>query len=138
MILGERGAFDAVHAVIERYFEGLYQADANLLEAVFHPRAIYCSEVGTESLFLSLPDYLEVVRGRRSPASRGEKRQDEIQSIEFAGDALARVRLRCAIGERHFTDFLTLLQIGGAWKIVSKAFHYEMMNQKEERCPTST
>jgi Putative lumazine-binding len=34
------------------------------------------------------------------------------------------VALRCAIGPRLFTDFLTLIRLDGRWQVISKVFHY--------------
>jgi 4-oxalocrotonate tautomerase len=65
-----------------------------------------------------------VVDARVSPSSKGEPRQDEIVSVEFAGPVTARAVVRCVIGNRHFTDFLTLVHLDGRWQVMSKVFHY--------------
>lgn len=46
-------------------------------------------------------------------------------SIEFAGPVTARVMLHCAIGDRSYTDFLTLIKLDGRWQVISKVFHYK-------------
>jgi hypothetical protein len=33
--------------------------------------------------------------------------------------------VRCAIGTKRFTDFLTLIKLEGRWQIISKVFHFE-------------
>ena len=70
-------------------------------------------------------EYFSVVAGRHSPARRNETRRDSIVSIEFVGPAIAVARVDCAIGSRYFTDALTLIREDGAWRIMSKIFHYE-------------
>jgi 4-oxalocrotonate tautomerase len=119
------GDFREVAAVLAVYLDGLHHADSSRLARVFHPRAQYvCATDGT-LLYRDMADYFQVVDGRISPASKGEARRDEIVSIEFAGPVTARAMLRCAIGNRNFTDFLSLVRLDGRWQIVSKVFHYE-------------
>ncbi len=45
-----------------------------------------------------------------------------IDAIEFAGDNTAFARVRCSIGSRDFTDFLTFVQSDGVWRIIAKVF----------------
>ena len=46
-------------------------------------------------------------------------------SIDFAGPVTALARVECAIAERHFTDFLSLVHVDGRWQIMAKVFHYD-------------
>lgn len=114
--------FEAVKTVLQTYFDGLYECDAEKLAGVFHPRALYATADETPPLFRSMEEYLPLVAARVSPASRGEARRDAIDAIEFAGANAAQARVRCSIGERDFVDLLTLLRVDGAWRIVSKVF----------------
>lgn len=114
--------FQAVSKTLNTYFDGLHFADPDRLRQVFHPQAIYASADETPLLFRDMPAYFAAVAKRVSPAARGEPREDVIDSIEFAGDNTALARVRCAIGDRSFTDFLTLVQTGGEWRIMSKVF----------------
>ena len=70
--------------------------------------------------------YFPIVDKRPSPASRGEARADRIISIEFAGPVTALARVECAIGEKSFTDFLSLILVDGRWQIIAKVFHYDI------------
>ena len=38
-------------------------------------------------------------------------------SIQLAGPNTALVTARCAIGERHFTDFLSFIRTADGWRI---------------------
>ena len=49
----------------------------------------------------------------------------EVLSIAFAGPVTAFACVQCSIAPRHFTDFLTLVQVEGRWQIVSKVFHFD-------------
>lgn len=118
----------AVIRLLTDYFDGLYYSDSERLSRVFHPRAHYVCVTSGELQHLSMAEYLPIVARRESPASRAEPRQDRIVSIEFAGDVTARARVECAIGPKHFDDFLTLVFIDDRWQIMSKIFHYELQS----------
>jgi hypothetical protein len=74
-----------------------------------------------------MDEYFRIVFARPSPASRNEIRRDAIESIQFAGPCAAFARVRCAVGERHFTDLLTLIHEEDRWQIIAKVFSYELI-----------
>jgi hypothetical protein len=117
--------FAGVAGVLGLYFDGLYHSDTKRLAQVFHPKAQYVSVTDGTLLYCDMAEYFPVVDARPSPASRNEKRRDEIVSVEFAGPVTARAVVRCAIGSRNFIDFLTLIRLDGRWQVMSKVFHYE-------------
>jgi len=118
--------FVAVTNVISNYFDGFNNSDISILENVFHPQAHYvCATDGT-ILHYNMEEYFPIVDKRPSPASRAEKRNDRILSIEFAGPVTAFARVECSIDSKFFTDFLTLIFVDRKWKIISKVFHYEI------------
>lgn len=123
--------YSGVTAALEIYLDGLYESDTARLRQVFHPDARYVTVSGADYLHLDMPAYFAVVDRRPSPASRGEARHDRIAGIEFAGPDTAFARVQCAIGPKRFTDFLTLIrpekQPEGAWQIISKVFHYDLV-----------
>lgn len=114
--------FVAVSDVLGTYFDGLYHADTDRLEIVFHPKAIYATADETPMLYRTMDEYFPVVAKRESPASRNEPRRDVIESIEFAGENTAFARVRCSVGSKDFIDFLTLVRTEGAWRIMAKIF----------------
>jgi hypothetical protein len=117
------GPYEAVMTVLADYFDGLYESDAAKLGRVFHVNAIYACATDGTLLFRRMDEYLPIVAKRPSPASRHETRDDKILSIKFA-TALARVQ--CAIGEKAFTDLLSLIHVDDRWQIISKVFHYDL------------
>ncbi len=124
-------AFEAVIAVVEKYFDGLHHGDTTLLRQVFHPKAQYaCATEGTLT-HLGMDEYLPLVDRRPSPASRGEARVDRILAIEFAGPVTALARVECAIGPKFFTDLLSLVLVDGRWQIVAKVFHFDLREGAE-------
>ena len=116
--------YRAIAAVIADYFDGLYYSDTDRLARVFHPLAQYVCATDGSLLYRTMGEYFPIVAARPSPASRGEVRQDRILSIEFAGPGTARAVLNCAMGDRVFTDWLTLVRLDGRWQVISKVFHY--------------
>lgn len=113
--------------LLRSYFDGLHFGDVETLKRVFHPRAIYaCASEGPLTA-LTMDAYFPIVAARPSPASRNETRSDEIVSVEFAGPVTALAKVRCSIGEKRFTDFLSLVRIDGDWKIVAKVFHFDLV-----------
>ena len=121
-----RTNFDDVAVVLMDYFDALYFSDMERLARVFHPQAQYVSVTDGALLYRTMGEYFPIVENRQSPASRSELRRDSIVSIEFAGPVTALARLNCAIGQKFFTDLLTLIRVDGRWQIISKVFHFEL------------
>tara|TARA_R110002110_G_scaffold310301_3_gene523769 strand:- start:309 stop:689 length:381 start_codon:yes stop_codon:yes gene_type:complete len=119
-------AFSEITDLLGIYFDGLYHSDSSLLARAFHPDARYVTATGDDLLHLDMPAYFRVVDNRPSPAGRNEPRQDVIREIQIAGPTTAFARVNCAIGDRYFTDFLSLIRTDGEWRIISKVFHYDL------------
>ncbi|KRD64152.1 nuclear transport factor 2 family protein [Ensifer sp. ENS10] len=122
--------FAAIVEVLQGYFDGLYRSDTSILKQVFHPKALYATATDGTLLELDMDRYFPVVDKRPSPESRGEERADRILSIEFAGPVTALAKVQCAIGEKAFTDLLSLVFVDGRWQIIAKVFHYDIKPAK--------
>lgn len=118
--------FDAVNKVLHLYLDGLYYSDTDRLRQVFHPQARYICATEPELINYDMDRYFPIVDARPSPASRDDARADRINSIAFAGPNTAFAALNCVVGERHFTDFLTLIRVDQKWQIISKVFHFDL------------
>ena len=118
--------FAAIVEVLQGYFDGLYRSDTSILKQVFHAKALYATATDGTLLELDMDRYFPVVDKRPSPESRGEDRADRILSIEFAGPVTALAKVQCAIGEKAFTDLLSLVFVDGRWQIIAKVFHYDI------------
>ena len=123
-----------VEPLIRRYFDALYHADAELMNSVMHPAAVYATADEKAPLIRNMQEYLDVLRAREGPAARGEARSDEIVSVEFAGRNTAMARVRCSIGERHFTDFLSLIRAAEGWQIIAKVFAIDFNREEAPAC----
>lgn len=120
--------YNAITHLLSQYFDGLYHSDVRRLSQVFHPQAQYYCAVGGELLHLTMAEYFEVVRQRQAPAHFDQPRMDDIVSIDIAGPETALAKVHCAVGERYFTDFLSVIFHQGQWWIISKVFHYDLIN----------
>ena len=116
--------FQAVHQVLEEYYDALYHGDAKRLGHVFHSDAHYFTASGPELLHLDMQSYLPIVSQRPAPSASQAAYWMEVDSIEFAGPRTAMARLRCTLLSKDYTDFLTLGYLDGQWQILSKVFHF--------------
>ena len=111
-----------VEKLIQTYFDGLYEGDADKLASVFAATSsltwVHEGEVRT----LTRDAWLAVVRGRQSPISRGLARDDGILMLDHAGLDTALVKVKCQIPPLYFTDYLSLLRTQGRWQIVQKVY----------------
>jgi len=116
-----------IKLLIQQYFDALYCCDEKLLGQVLHKKALYaCIEDG-RLLSRDMKTYLPIVSQRISSQSRGDCRQDKIVFIDIAGPETAFVKANCAMGNKYYTDYLSLLKIDSSWKIISKVFHFDIV-----------
>ena len=116
----------AIEQAIQTYFDGLHEGDADKLASVFHPTAALTYEQGGELVVLPLAKWLQSVRERPSPKSKGLARDDAILLLDQSGPASAFVKVKCQIPPLYFTDYLSLLKIGGKWVVAQKVFATEV------------
>jgi len=115
----------AIEAVVQTYLDGLYEGDVEKLAAAFHPTSSLTYEENGILTPLPRDQWLEAVRNRPSPQSRGLPRHDRILQIDQASATAAFVKLNCAIPPRYFTDYLSLLKVEGRWQVAQKVFATE-------------
>jgi hypothetical protein len=114
---------DEAGQVVRRYLDALYDADAELLGRVFHPDALYITADGADVVTLSMDEYLPVVAWRSSPRSVGQLQDDRVVSVSLAAPNIAVAVVECRLGNVDYTDVLTMLVVGGQWRVASKVFH---------------
>ncbi len=114
----------AIEAVLQTYFDGLYQGSVEKLGAAFHSTTDLRSFGADGTLaVLSRAAWFEGVQSRPSPKSRNLARYDRVVTIDRSGPATAFAKVHCAIPPRYFTDYLTLVRLNEGWRIVGKTFH---------------
>jgi hypothetical protein len=115
-----------VEAMVQHYFDALYEGDADKLAAIFHPSAdLRWLEKG-ELQILTVPDWMERVRKRASAKSEGKPRDDFIVTIDRSDDSTAFIKVRCQLPPRYFTDYLVAMKLKSGWQIVSKSYRYDL------------
>ena len=117
--------YAAVADLLRRYYDGLYRCDVSLLQSVFHPEARYYTASGGDLLHLDMDAYFRIVAARTAPENSGDAYGYQIDAIEFAGPVTALARMQSRMLGKAFSDFLSLVRIGGEWRIVAKAFHFD-------------
>lgn len=114
----------AIVDLLKRYYDALYRCDTALLATVFHASAQYFTASSGELLHLDMNSYFPIVEQRTSPESAGDSYAFSIDSIELVGSVTAIARMRCSMLGKDFIDLLSLIQLEGEWKIITKVFHY--------------
>lgn len=117
----------AIRLQLQQYFDGLYTSDVSLLRQVFHRDAMYICVTDQPLFKLTMEEYFPLVEQRTSPASKKQLRQDKIISINVISEKTAIVQVECVIEPKYFYDALTFIYDQGMWKIISKVFHYRVM-----------
>ncbi|WP_448569527.1 nuclear transport factor 2 family protein [Thalassotalea ganghwensis] len=93
-------SYQEINGVLQRYFDGLYHADADLLASVFHINAHYSCAVDKELIHLSMEEYFANVRQRQSPASLKLPRNDRVLAIDIVGQHTAMAKVQCVLAPR--------------------------------------
>jgi hypothetical protein len=115
-----------VEAVVQHYFDGVYEGDADKLGEVFHPSADLRSLEKGELQVLHLPAWLNWMRKLPSAKAEGKPREDFIVTIDRSDDQTAFIKVRCQLPPRYFTDYLVAMKLSDGWKIVSKSYRYDL------------
>ena len=121
---------NAIRDIANKYFDALYHGDADLFTTIFHSAATPYCFADAAPVIINVDDYLAIVRGRASPASRNDPRQDEIILLEVPTPTTAHLRVREVFLPKQFTDELTLVKTPDGWKIVAKVWHYTLIENK--------
>jgi hypothetical protein len=113
---------EAIRAAVEHYFEGQRTGRADEAAKAFHPttRLVWIRDGALATR--SLDEFLAGFSGR--PADDESRRTRRVVEVDVAGDA-AVARLELDYPEARITDFMTLLEVDGEWKIVHKSFHVQ-------------
>jgi hypothetical protein len=116
----------AIEAVLQTYFDGLYESDTDKLAAAFHPCAhLYWDKDGVVQ-DITREQWFDLVRSRPNAQSRGLARADRILMIDQSGPECAIAKVACQLPPRYFTDYLVFLKTAEGWKIVSKVYRFDL------------
>jgi len=112
-------------SAVKTYLDAIYFCDVEKLDAVFHPSSsLFDADEG--KIFADpIASFRAGVASRPSPAGRGQKRVEEILSIDGLSAISATVKLRLQAHENVFVDHLAFVKGEDGWQIVSKVWHLE-------------
>ena len=116
-----------IATLAEKYCETLYFVNADVVTEIFHPDAKLFCNTNDECGTMGLSEYLDIIKNRTSPSERGDRREEEIVSINVPSPTTAHLRVKEVFLPKLFTDELTLIKQDSKWLIVAKIWHFEII-----------
>ncbi|MDH4651841.1 MULTISPECIES: nuclear transport factor 2 family protein [unclassified Pseudomonas] len=113
---------DAIHRVVRDYVEGMVFADEHRLRRAFHPQSRIIGHFQGELEWLSVDDFAGAILDAGPVLAEDETPVWTIQALDITGDA-ASAKVVDDYADMCFTDFLSLLKIGGRWSIINKLYY---------------
>ncbi len=119
---------EPIKSVLRDYFQGYLTADSRLVAKAFHPDArLFCIEEGK----LEKTELSEWLTNLNDRQIRGDVRSADIQVISVdQTDTAATAKVVLTFPKFRFTDYLSLLQIEGHWRIIGKIYALQELNPK--------
>lgn len=111
-----------VREAVETYLHGLKFNDVESLKKAFHPEAklFFVKKDGSLGQLTQEQWY----KGFAASAGKEEEGELKIVEVDITGNA-ASVKVREEYPNSVYTDYISLLKLGGAWKIVNKVYMAE-------------
>ena len=113
---------DEVRAFLDDYFEVLQTQELSLFDRVFHKECVLYSQQNDTLVVRSFASYRELVQGRRSAASGGFPRSEQVLMVDFLSPTMATAKLRLRLFDSIVDDNLNLMKHEGRWMVYAK--HY--------------
>ncbi|MCG8612298.1 MAG: nuclear transport factor 2 family protein [Pseudomonadales bacterium] len=110
-------ALSTLIEITHQYFDGLHNADVDLLKRIFHPDCV----LKAPGIRRDINEWLRLVSNRPVPANEGLPYAYRILNIEVLGQQ-AMVKVLCPLLGSTFVDFLGLLRENDRWLIVNKMY----------------
>ena len=118
-------------AALGVYFDGFYEGDCSKLKQIFHPDCHLYSATEGAYVDSNMAAVYGRVESRIKPSERGDKREDGFLTIDQSGPECAFAKVYIALGEKMFTDYLTLIHLDGRWHIITKTFTWVPRDEVE-------
>jgi hypothetical protein len=119
---GDATADAAVRKPLEAYLEAQRTGDGALIRQAFWPEGHLVFVKDGKLTTLSAEAFAARFTGKPSPGA--EKVRRSIERVEVSGPA-ATATLVLDGPTHRITDFMTLLQVSGEWRIIHKSFYAE-------------
>jgi len=117
---------EKIRRVVGDLIAGIQEADAGRLLSSLHPSAVCACALGPEPVVWSIGSSLKLRTDLWPAPLTGEYRPGYTYTTSLIGPCMAVVRLRCSLAPRKYTDVLTLLKVDGQWRVVARAFQYQL------------
>lgn len=112
--------------LVDTYLNAAFEGDLSTLRAIFDPAAdLRWQESGILHV-ISVSDWLEGVKDRRSSKADGHQRRDFIMMMDHADESLSIAKFLTRTPTGMFTVYLTGCRLAGGWKIISKTYRYDL------------
>lgn len=118
-VVTERAEEAAVRAAVQFYMDGQAAGDGTMVARAFHPDAHMTGLRDGAIRTVPISEYVTWFRGE--PAADEAERERWIESVDITGDA-ALVKVVLDYPNTRFTDYMSLLKVDGAWKIIHKNY----------------
>jgi Putative lumazine-binding len=106
---------------VDLYVEGMRNGDGAKLREAFHPEAWMFGSIAGTRYDEPIGELIALVDGQ--PVDVDGSYQARVVALEQVGDAAFAVLEEQGVwGKVSMTDFFTLAQLDGAWRIVNKTF----------------
>ena len=117
-----QGDAAAARVPLENYIQGHATANGDFMRKAFHTDAKVMSFRDGKMASMTAEEFASRFTGK--PAADEAQRKRRIESVEITGNAgVAKIVLDYPTVT--FTDYMSLLKVGGEWKIVNKVFYAE-------------
>ncbi len=110
----------AVRIPLDAYLRGHATGDSAAFRRAFWKEAKLWFVRDGALMSRTADEYIAGANGRPAPDEAQRKRW--ISSVTIDGTAAVAV-IELDYPTVHFTDYMTLLQVGGEWRIINKSFH---------------
>lgn len=113
---------EAVRIPLDAYLKGHATGDPEQFKRAFHTEGNLIFMRDGKYTTRSFAEYIAGASGK--PAPDEDKRKRWIESVHVVGNAAMAVII-LDYPTVKFTDYMSLLKIGGEWKIINKSFYAE-------------
>ena len=116
-----------VEAVIQHYFDAVYEGDADKLGAIFHPPPTCVRWKRANSRVLKHARLAGLFpQARRPPKAKANRARISSSPSTAPTRSTAFIKVRCQLPPRYFTDYLVAMKLADGWQIVSKSYRYDL------------
>ncbi len=115
-------AHSEIVSALDAYFEGFHEGDIDKLKTIFHPNCHLYGAIDGKLADSDMDAVYGRVGTRVKPSERGDEPVYGVLTVDQSGPECAFAKVHIALGDKHYTDYLTLLNIDGGWRIIGKTF----------------